>query len=132
MYNNTERDLDTLGGRISRAREAAGQSASKFAKTVGVRHETLAAWESDRSEPRVNKLVTIAGLLNVSPAWLLYGLGEAPSEPGISSELQVLRGQLDRIRELREQTDVAIRHMEKAITRIAEGQADSKSNPASG
>jgi transcriptional regulator with XRE-family HTH domain len=125
MFNDKERDEDTLGGRISRAREAAGQSAPKFAKTVGVRSETLVAWESDRSEPRVNKLVTMAGLLNVSPAWLLYGLGEAPSEPGVSAELQVLRGQLDRIRELREQTDLAIRHMEKAIVRIAERETES-------
>jgi transcriptional regulator with XRE-family HTH domain len=125
MYDSEKRDQDTLGGRISRAREASGQSVPKFAKTVGVRRETLAAWESDRSEPRVNKLVTMAGLLNVSPAWLLYGLGTAPTEPSVSAELQVLRGQLDRICELREQTDLAIRHMEKAIERIAERETES-------
>ena len=125
MFNNeTERDNDTLGGRIWRAREAAGYSASKFARTMGIAKETLSAWENDRSEPRANKLVTMAGLLSVSPAWLLYGIGDSPPDATISEELHILRGQLDRIKELREQTDVAIKHMEKAIRRIAERESE--------
>ena len=61
-------DNDTLGGRLWRAREAVGMSESGLAKALGLKKETLRAWENDRSEPRANKLVTLAGLLNVTPA----------------------------------------------------------------
>lgn len=112
-------DNDTLGGRLWRAREAIGMSESALAKALGLKKETLRAWESDRSEPRANKLVTLAGLLNVSPTWLLDGVGDAPQSETIASELGILRAQLQRIRDLREQTDAAIANMEKAIDRIA-------------
>lgn len=113
------RDDDTLGGRLWRAREAVGMSETALAKALGLKKETLRAWESDRSEPRANKLVTLAGLLNVSPTWLLYGIGDAPQADTLADELGILRAQLQRIRELREQTDAAITNMEKAIARIA-------------
>lgn len=113
------RDNDTLGGRLWRAREAIGMSESALAKALGLKKETLRAWESDRSEPRANKLVTLAGLLNVSPTWLLHGVGDAPQSETITSELSILRAQLQSIRQLREQTDLAIANMEKAIERIA-------------
>ena len=112
-------DTDTLGGRLWRAREAVGLSESALAKALGLKKETLRAWENDRSEPRANKLVTLAGLLNVSPTWLLYGVGDAPQSETLSSELGILRAQLQRIRELRDQTDQAITSMEKAIDRMS-------------
>jgi transcriptional regulator with XRE-family HTH domain len=112
-------DNDTLGGRLWRAREAIAMSETALAKALGLKKETLRAWESDRSEPRANKLVTLAGLLNVSPTWLLYGVGDAPQSETIASELSILRSQLQRIRDLREQTDAAIANMEKAIDKIA-------------
>lgn len=116
---DSAQDNDTLGGRLWRAREAVGMSEAALAKALGLKKETLRAWENDRSEPRANKLVTLAGLLNVSPTWLLYGVGDAPQNDTLASELGILRSQLQRIRELREQTDLAIANMEKAIARIA-------------
>ena len=127
MYTEETRDNDTLGGRIWRAREASGFSAAKFARALGVKKETLSAWENDRSEPRANKLVTMAGILSVSPAWLLHGIGEQPSEIGVSDELMILQAQLERIKELREQTDIAIGYMEKAISRIADQEQERQS-----
>jgi HTH-type transcriptional regulator, cell division transcriptional repressor len=118
MYDKV-RDNDTLGGRIWRAREAAAYSAARFARTLGVKKETLDAWESDRSEPRANRLVTMAGLLGVSPSWLLHGIGDSPLDETVSDELQILRAQLARIKELREQTEISITNMERAIERIA-------------
>jgi HTH-type transcriptional regulator, cell division transcriptional repressor len=118
MYDKN-RDNDTLGGRIWRAREAAGYSAAKFSRTLGIRKETLDAWESDRSEPRANRLVTMAGLLSVSPSWLLHGIGESPLDENVSDEVQILRAQLARIKELREQTSISIANMERAIERMA-------------
>ncbi len=72
-------DLDTtLGGRISVAREASGMSVKQVVKQLGVRLATFEGWEADRSEPRANKLVALAGILNVSPSYLLGGLGTQP------------------------------------------------------
>ncbi|MEK9850411.1 MAG: helix-turn-helix transcriptional regulator, partial [Candidatus Puniceispirillum sp.] len=64
IFQNDEED-STLGGRISQAREASGMSVAEVVKQLGVRANTYEAWESDRSEPRANKLVALAGILNV-------------------------------------------------------------------
>lgn len=68
----------TLGGRISIARETASLSSAQVARRLGIKSETLRNWETDRSEPRANRLTMLAGVLNVSPGWLLSGTGEGP------------------------------------------------------
>ncbi|MFZ2102299.1 MAG: helix-turn-helix transcriptional regulator, partial [Oricola sp.] len=73
-------DTDTLGGRLSRARDASGMTAAQFARRLGVKTSTVHAWESDRSEPRANRLSMVAGLLNVGLPWLLHGVGDAPPD----------------------------------------------------
>mgnify|MGYP000350806939 CR=1 FL=1 len=78
MTAETYDDGDTLGGRITRARDLAGLTLEDAASRIGVTDETLAEWESDRSEPRANKIMTLAGVLGVSPAWLISGAGNAP------------------------------------------------------
>jgi len=77
IFQSDDQDT-TLGGRISLAREASGLSVAEVVKRLGVRSTTYAAWEADRSEPRANKLVALAGILNVSPPYLLGGLGAQP------------------------------------------------------
>ena len=71
----------TLGGRVCQAREAAGMTVGQVISRLGVRKATYLAWEADRSEPRANKLVALAGILNVSPTYLLSGLGRATPQP---------------------------------------------------
>ena len=61
----------TLGGRLYASRQNAGMSLNLVARLLGVRSATLKSWENDRSEPRVNKLVALAGLLGVSPTHFL-------------------------------------------------------------
>ena len=61
----------TLGGRLYSSRQNAGMSLNLAARLLGVKASTLKSWESDRSEPRVNKLVGLAGLLGVSPTHFL-------------------------------------------------------------
>jgi len=84
---------DTIGGRIGRAREAAGLSIAQAARRLGVKTVTWQGWENDRSEPRSNRLTMIAGTLGVSPGWLLIGLGEGPSE-ALDDEVQLLRQEI--------------------------------------
>ena len=61
----------TLGGRLYASRQNAGMSLNLTARLLGVKSSTLKSWENDRSEPRVNKLVALAGLLGVSPTHFL-------------------------------------------------------------
>ena len=82
IFYTNEEDT-TLGGRISIARENSGLSVGQVVKRLGVKATTYEAWESDRSEPRANKLVALAGILNVSPPYLLSGLGKQPRRLGL-------------------------------------------------
>ncbi len=63
----------TMGSRIEQARGQLGLSLRQLATRIGVKPATLENWERDRSAPRSNKLVTLAGLLNVPVIWLLEG-----------------------------------------------------------
>ncbi|MEL6946660.1 MAG: helix-turn-helix domain-containing protein [Pseudomonadota bacterium] len=112
-------DYDTLGGRLVRARVAAGLNPAHLAKQIGVKKQTLEAWETDRSEPRSNRLTTLSGLLGVSPTWLLYGVGSSPQTETLADEVQVLKGQFERLSELHEQTGIALANIEGAIARLS-------------
>ena len=70
----------TLGGRLHASRQNAGMSLQMVANLLGVKSSTLKSWENDRSEPRVNKLVSLAGLLGVSPTHFLAEEGNNGSE----------------------------------------------------
>ena len=65
----------TLGGRLQNAREKQKLSISLVAKLSGVQSKTLKNWELDRSEPRSNRLVNLAGVLGVTASYLLDGTG---------------------------------------------------------
>ncbi|OBZ96383.1 transcriptional regulator [Pararhizobium polonicum] len=111
-------DNDTLGGRIWRARDAVNLSAKELADRLGVRIDTISAWERDRSEPRTNRLFMLAGVLGVSPAWLIAGIGEAPKDDLSNTIADQLRDQLAQVKKLHEQTGKAISALEMEINRV--------------
>jgi transcriptional regulator with XRE-family HTH domain len=90
----------TLAERIVKAREATGFTTAELAHRLGVRSATLASWEAGKGEPRTNRLMMLAGLLSVSPTWLLCGRGTAPHESdesdvsSLKTSLIELRGML--------------------------------------
>ncbi len=67
----------TLGERICNARQEAGLTLILASHLAGVKASTLRDWERDRSEPRVNKLVALAGIFGVSPTHLLAEEGDS-------------------------------------------------------
>jgi transcriptional regulator with XRE-family HTH domain len=71
----------TFGDRVAAAREALGVAQAELARRLGVKPQTVAAWEADRSEPRANKLQMLAGVLGVPMVWLMSGEG-----PGLAPE----------------------------------------------
>ncbi len=74
-------DAATFGDRVAAARESAGMTQEACAKRLGIRLDTLRAWEEDLKEPRANRLSILAGLLNVSMMWLINGEGEGIEAP---------------------------------------------------
>ena len=63
----------TMGDRIEQARRLKGFDLPQLARRIAVKTTTLRNWESDRSEPRPEKLTKLAGLLDVPLIWLLTG-----------------------------------------------------------
>jgi len=122
MTAETYDDGDTLGGRITRARDLASLTLEDAASHIGVTDETLAEWESDRSEPRANKIMTLAGVLGVSPAWLISGTGDAPQSQNLSVAVDEMTGEINRLRELALQITASVEILEsrlKTLTRVA-------------
>ena len=74
-------DVATFGDRLAGAREAAGLAQEDLAQRLGVRLTTVQAWEEDMAEPRGNRLQMLAGMLNVSLAWLLTAGGDGLATP---------------------------------------------------
>ena len=112
-----EADMDTMGGRMSRAREAAGMTPQQLARRIGVKTATILAWESDRSEPRANRLTTLAGVLNVGLAWLIHGIGDAPATSTEEDFVRTVSGHLARMKRLHEETGSVIKRLEAEIAR---------------
>jgi transcriptional regulator with XRE-family HTH domain len=97
-------DIATFGDRLAGAREAAGLSQRELASRVGVKAQTVEAWENDAKEPRANRLQMLAGLLGVSLSWLLTGKGDGPDGPIETTEIsEDLNRLLTDLRDLRAQ-----------------------------
>jgi HTH-type transcriptional regulator, cell division transcriptional repressor len=94
-----QRGSGTLAERIVKAREATGFTTAELAHRLGVRTATLASWEAGKGEPRTNRLMMLAGLLSVSPTWLLCGRGTAPHE-GSDSDIGSLKTSITELRSM--------------------------------
>ena len=115
IFQSNKEDT-TLGGRISMAREASGLSASQVVKRLGVTSTTYKAWEADRSEPRANKLVALAGILNVSPPYLLSGLGEQPIKISLpEQQINQLTLQVEQLEQSLETATTSLRQIRRVM-----------------
>lgn len=85
-----------VGRRIAEARDLAGMTRQDLSEHLGVREATVARWESGRSQPRPNRMATVAGLLGVSLSWLLMGHGQVAPEV---VEVGALRAELLAVKE---------------------------------
>ena len=124
MPNNTSSDNVltageeemTLGGRLYASRLNAGMSQNLAARLLGVKASTLKSWENDRSEPRINKLVALAGLLGVSPT---HFLAEEGHDGVDGSAIRDRRGKL--VEMLKEEMSCALeqqKQLNKSLRKI--------------
>jgi HTH-type transcriptional regulator, cell division transcriptional repressor len=118
IFHANEEDT-TLGGRISMAREASGLTVADVVKRLGVRANTYKAWEADRSEPRANKLVALAGILNISPPYLLSGLGKQPPQLALPErQITKLKVQVEQLEQSLKATTASLRQIKKTISKM--------------
>ncbi|MDQ6438308.1 helix-turn-helix domain-containing protein [Mesorhizobium sp. LHD-90] len=109
-------DFDTIGGRLSRARDASGLDVRDLAWRLGVGTASVNDWESDRSQPDARSLTTISGMLNVSLSWILHGVGTSPDETG--APVESFGTQLDRLKLLHVETGQLINRLEGDLERL--------------
>ncbi|QPC87607.1 helix-turn-helix domain-containing protein [Mesorhizobium sp. NBSH29] len=112
-------DLDTIGGRISRARDAAGLSVKEIAWQLGVKIATINAWESDRSLPGSHRMNRLAGMMGVSISWLLHGVGTAPAEANSEQTVDNVTSQLEKLKLLHVETGELIGRIQKDLDGIS-------------
>ena len=119
-----ERDFDTFGGRLSRARAASGLSTKDLAWRLGVKPSTIDAWERDRSLPSAQRMNRLSGLVSVSLSWLLHGVGTAPAYPDEEPAASVVGEQLAKLKLLHAKTGQLIGRIESRLNRIAQPPAE--------
>ncbi|WP_161490978.1 XRE family transcriptional regulator [Pseudomonas sp. TCU-HL1] len=66
--------MKTIGSRIAAARERKGINQSALSRLVGVKPQSVQAWEADRNTPRPKRLSLIAAALDVSVSALVDGI----------------------------------------------------------
>jgi transcriptional regulator with XRE-family HTH domain len=118
IFHSNKEDT-TLGGRISMARESSGLSVGQIVKRLGVKATTYKAWEADRSEPRANKLVALAGILNISPPYLLSGLGKQPSKLGLPDrQILQLNAQIEQLEQNLKTATTCLRQIKRVVAKM--------------
>lgn len=96
----------SIGPRITVARENANLTQEALARRLGVETASLVAWENDEKQPRANRLVMLSGILDVSMKWLLEGMQDEYMQRGddpvplISAEIERLQAVLQQAQRL--------------------------------
>lgn len=108
-------DFDTLGGRLSRARDAKSLSLTQVAKLAGVDVRTLETWENDRAVPRSNRLAMLAGILGISPTWLLFGRGASPAQDCTHTDVDSIKLQLNQLKGQLQKVSTAVENVEESL-----------------
>ncbi len=101
-------DQSTLAGRIHQARELANLSVAEVSRLIAVKPDTYRHWESGVSEPRINKLTTLAGVLAVSPGWLLSGEDEHKNSPSESEQIALFRLRIEQMNAIQTRMQVML------------------------
>ena len=84
-----------VGSRLKEARELRGWTIANAANMIGVTAKTLIEWETGRRAPRVNRLMTAAGVLGVAVVWLINGDGTLDPNETSRSRLEKLENRLN-------------------------------------
>lgn len=84
------RSMNTTGKRIAIAREEKGWNQSEFARRLGVKPQSVQAWESGKNTPRPQKMTVISELLGRTVGYLMGDI-EASENGNVSPAIQPSR-----------------------------------------
>jgi len=113
-----DQETPPVGPRIARARTHQGWSQEELARRMGVTLDTIEAWENGERDPRANRLFTLAGILNVTPHWLLEGDVEKFETAGAVDPVEAIRSKLGAARlKLQEAADL-VNELERQIDQL--------------
>ena len=65
----------TISDRIFEKLKELDMSQKEFAESTGISQSTISEWKSKGTNPTSEKIMIICKVLNVSPEWLLSGVG---------------------------------------------------------
>jgi len=65
-----------FGERFRKIRKLGGMSQEEFGAALGVSRQTINAYENDRQRPTMDMLERVCKGQDISPHWLLTGLGD--------------------------------------------------------
>lgn len=82
------------GQRLRAAREAAHCSQQELADDVAVNNTTISQWERGRNAIPATKIDAVARSLNVTPEWILFGVGPGPGDRPLRSGLSAPAGSI--------------------------------------
>ncbi len=109
----------TIGGRIEAARHQLGFSVNQLARRIGVQRKTLENWENDRSEPRVDKLMKLAGVVQMPMIWLLTGdRPQAQEYAPVLPETAKIAQKLDRALAMQQELAALLIEVSADVTRL--------------
>lgn len=87
MSTEIHKQTETFADRLRTARKSKALGQTELAEKIDVSKGSIGNWEIGPSQPRPETLGKLAAILEVSPAWLLYGeenkrfeLGDKPIE----------------------------------------------------
>ena len=72
--------MSATSERIKSLIESTGLSRREIARRIGVSHVSLSQWISGKNEPSREKLESFCEFFSVTPAYVLYGTGNAPEQ----------------------------------------------------
>lgn len=70
---STTYDGRTIGERIRERRKELGMTQKQLADKLGVKYQTVQAWELNSRNPKLETVEKLASALGVSSGWLVYG-----------------------------------------------------------
>lgn len=72
--------IGTIGSRIKQIRKSRGLTQQAFADRLGLKHNTIATYEIDRTFPSDRTINDICERFHVNESWLRYGTGDMDAE----------------------------------------------------
>lgn len=87
--------METMAQRIQALIRDSGLSQRALAARIGVSSSSLSQWATGRFRPSDEAIATLCEFFSVTPAWLLYGDGNAPEAQSIVMSDTVAIPQLD-------------------------------------